>query len=131
MRSSGALLRGDGSEDGPALLAFLAASVRAEDLPCGVVDERQDCREELLAIVAEKFVAGHTNLLGQGVAREILELASAEHNMVSRTELLVPLSALGRTITGIGRRLLCPDHRIALCAFSFACSHCWLLSEVC
>jgi hypothetical protein len=47
-----------------------------------VVDERQDRREESLAIVAEKFVAGHTNLLGEGVAREILEPAAAEHNLV-------------------------------------------------
>jgi hypothetical protein len=79
---SGALLRRDGGEGGPALLDFLAATVRAEDLPLLVVDEGQDLGEEFLAIVAEKFVVRHTNLLGEGVAREILDLATAEHNMV-------------------------------------------------
>jgi hypothetical protein len=56
--------------------------VRAEDLSLFVVDERQDPGEEFFAIVAEEFVMRHTDLLGEGVAREILELATAEHNMV-------------------------------------------------
>ncbi|MGA8340499.1 MAG: hypothetical protein WB781_01065 [Candidatus Sulfotelmatobacter sp.] len=51
-------------------------------LPFLVVDKRKDLGEELLTIVADKFVAGHTNLLGEGVAGGILELERAEHNMV-------------------------------------------------
>jgi len=60
----------------------LLPQVRAKDLPLLVVDEGQDLGEVFLAIMAEKFVPGHTNLLGEGAAREILELATAEHNMV-------------------------------------------------
>jgi hypothetical protein len=59
-RLSGALLRRNGVESGPALLDFLAAAVRAEDFPFFVVDKGQDLGEEFLAIVAEEFVAGHT-----------------------------------------------------------------------
>jgi len=59
-RLSGALLRRNGVESGPALLDFLAAAVRAEDFSFFVVDKRQDLGEEFLAIVAEEFVAGHT-----------------------------------------------------------------------
>jgi hypothetical protein len=44
---------------GPALLDFLAATVRAEDVSLFVVDEGQDPGEEFLAVAAEKFVAGH------------------------------------------------------------------------
>jgi hypothetical protein len=67
MLLSGALLRCDGAEDRPALLDFLAAAVRAEDLTLLVVDEGQDLGEVFLAIVAEKLVMGHANLLGEGV----------------------------------------------------------------
>jgi len=63
MPLSGAFLRGDGAERRPALLDFLAPAVRAEHLSFLVVDKRKDLGEELLAIVADKFVAGHTNLL--------------------------------------------------------------------
>ena len=58
-RLSGALLRRNGVERGPALLDFLAAAVRTEDFPFFVVDKGQDLGEEFLAIVAEEFVAGH------------------------------------------------------------------------
>jgi hypothetical protein len=64
---SGALLRGDDGKGGPALLDLLAATVRAEDFSLFVVDEGQDLREDFLAIVAEKFVMRHTDLLGEGV----------------------------------------------------------------
>ncbi len=49
----------------------------------------------------------------------------------TRAELLVPPGDLGRTITGIGRRPLCPNHRIAFSAFSYACFHYRLVLEVC
>ena len=62
-RLSGALLRRHGVESGRALLDFLAAAVRAEDLPFFVVDEEQDLGEEFLAIGAKEFVTGHTSLL--------------------------------------------------------------------
>jgi hypothetical protein len=104
------------------LLDFLAAAVRAENFPFFVVDEEQDLGEEFLAIVAEEFVMRHTNLLAEVVTTGILELPTVEHNLVRSTELPVPC-ALGRTISGIGRRTLCPNHGIALCAFSFVCSH--------
>src|SRR5216684_2266843 len=80
-RLSGALLRRNGVESGPALLDFLAAAVRAEDFPFFVVDEEQDLGEEFLAIVAEEFVMGHTSLLTEGGNREILEPRRDEHNM--------------------------------------------------
>ena len=79
---SGALLRRDDGKGGPALLDLLAAAVRAEDFSLFVVDEGQDLREEFLAIVAEKFVMGHTDLFGEGVIRGILKPPTAEHNMV-------------------------------------------------
>jgi len=60
--SSRALLGGDGGEGGPALLDVFAATVRTDDLSLFVVDERQDLRKELLALVAEEFVVGHTHL---------------------------------------------------------------------
>ena len=82
MPLSGAFLGGDGAERRPALLDFLAPAVRAEDLPFLVVDKSKDLGEELLAIVADKFVAGHTHLRGEAVAGEILEPERAEHNMV-------------------------------------------------
>jgi len=82
MRLSGALLRRDDGKGGPALLDLLAAAERAEDFPLFVVDKRQDLGEVFLAIVAEKFVMGHTDLLGEGVIGGILEPPTAEHNMV-------------------------------------------------
>jgi hypothetical protein len=78
----------------------VAAAVWAQDLPCGVVDKRQNRREELLAIFAEKLIARHTNLLGEGVAGTILEPEGGEHNMVL---------ARGRTIAGIGRSSFMPE----------------------
>jgi hypothetical protein len=126
---SGGFLRRDSVEGRPALLDALTAAVRAEDSSLFVVDEGQDPGEEFLAIAAEEFVAGHPNLLEEGVAGEILKLATAERNMISRAELLILLSALGRTIGGTGRRPLCPNHHIALSAFSYACFHYWLLWE--
>jgi hypothetical protein len=65
MALSGALLRRDDGKGGPTLLDILAPAVRADDLSLFVVDEGQDLREELFAIVAEKFVMGHTDLLGK------------------------------------------------------------------
>jgi hypothetical protein len=62
---SGTLLRRNGGEGGPALLDFLAATVRTEDLSFFVVDEGQNFREVFLAIVAEKFVAGHRTSSGK------------------------------------------------------------------
>ncbi len=59
-RLSGALLRRNGVEGGPALLDFLAAAMRAEDFPFFAVDKGQDLGEEFLAIVAKEFVACHT-----------------------------------------------------------------------
>jgi hypothetical protein len=79
---SGTLLRRDDGKGGPALLDLLAAAVRAEDFSLFVVDEGQDLREGFLAIVAEEFVMWHTNLLGKGVIRGILEPPTKEHNMV-------------------------------------------------
>src|SRR6266446_8857101 len=55
-----------------------------------------------------------SNLRAKGVIRTILELGTMEHNVVLSTEPPVPPGALGSTITGIGRRSLCPNRRIAL-----------------
>jgi hypothetical protein len=54
----------------------------AMSLRIGDTMQREVSGEDLLAIVADKFVAGHTNLLGEGVAGEILEPEKAGHNMV-------------------------------------------------
>src|SRR5260370_34170869 len=81
-RLSGALLRRNGVESGPALLDFLAAAVRAEDFPFFVVDKGQDLGEEFLAIVAKEFVAGHTQPPRRRVNGRILEPGTDEHNMV-------------------------------------------------
>ena len=59
MRLSGALLRSDGGEGGPALLDSLAAAVRADDFAFLILGKRQHLREAFLAIVAGKFVVGH------------------------------------------------------------------------
>src|SRR5439155_2595346 len=59
---SGALLRGDGGKRGPALLDVLAAAVRALHLAFFVFRERQNLVKEFLAVTAEEFVVGHTDL---------------------------------------------------------------------
>src|SRR6185369_14741798 len=56
---SRALLRSDRGESGPTLLDALAAAAWALHLAFLVVDERQNLREELLAVQAEEFVVGH------------------------------------------------------------------------
>jgi hypothetical protein len=53
------LFRGDDSKGGPALLDVLGAAFRAHDLALLVVDERQDRREEFLAVMAKEFVVRH------------------------------------------------------------------------
>ena len=60
--SSGALLRGDDGERGPALLDILAAAMRASHVAFLIVDESQDLRKGFLAGVAEELVVGHTDL---------------------------------------------------------------------
>jgi hypothetical protein len=79
--ASGAFLRRDRVEGRPALLDFLAATVRTDYLPLFVIDEGQDSGEVFLTIVAEEIVVGHTTSSGK-VAKVILELATAEHNLV-------------------------------------------------
>jgi hypothetical protein len=59
---SGALLGSDDGKGRPALLDVLAAAMRAHDLALLVVDERQDLREEFLAVMAEEFVVRHWDL---------------------------------------------------------------------
>jgi hypothetical protein len=49
-RLSGALLRRNSVESGPALLDFLAAAVWAEDFSFFVVDEEQDLGESFLQL---------------------------------------------------------------------------------
>jgi len=63
--ASGAFPRRDRAKGRPALLDFLAATVRTEDLPLLVVGKGQDSGEEFLAIEAEKFVARHTTSSGK------------------------------------------------------------------
>jgi hypothetical protein len=79
--ASGAFLRRDRVEGRPALLDFLAATVRTDHLPLFVIDEGQAFGEVFLAIVAEEIVVGHTTSSGK-VANVIIELATAEHNLV-------------------------------------------------
>jgi hypothetical protein len=59
---SGALLGGDGGKRGPALLDVVAAAVRALHLTLFVFHEGQNLVEEFLAVTAEEFVVGHTDL---------------------------------------------------------------------
>jgi len=60
--SSGALFGGDGGEGRPALLDFLTAAVRAQNLAFFVFHKRQNLVEEFLAFLAEELVVGHTDL---------------------------------------------------------------------
>ena len=59
---SGALLRRNSGEDRPALLDFLTAAVRAQNLAFFVVHQRQNFVEEFLAFLAEEFLVGHADL---------------------------------------------------------------------
>ncbi len=57
-----ALFRCDRGESRPALLDFLTAAVRAQNLAFFVIHKRQNFVEEFLAFLAEKFVVGHVDL---------------------------------------------------------------------
>ena len=57
-----ALFGGDSGEGRPALLDFLTAAVRAQNLAFFVVHKRQNLVEEFLAFLAEELVVGHVNL---------------------------------------------------------------------
>ena len=59
--ASGALLRGDGGEDGPALFYLVAPAVRTGGLFGVVLGEVQDLREGFLAVVADVLIVGHTH----------------------------------------------------------------------
>src|SRR6266852_8833491 len=103
-RLSGALLRRNGVESGPALLDFLAAAVRAEDFPFFVVDKGQDLGEEFLAIVAEEFVAGHTQPPRRRSEWKNSRTGDrrAQHGLAHGTSRFCG-GAPGRTIGGTGR----------------------------
>ncbi len=79
--TSGAFLRRDSVEGRPALLDFLAGTVRTDYVSLFVIDEGQDFGEVFLTIVAEEIVVGQTTS-SEKVAEVILELATAEHNLV-------------------------------------------------
>jgi hypothetical protein len=59
---SGALLRGDGGKRGPALLDVLAAAVRTGDIFFLMPSNGQSLQKGFLAVAAEEFVVGHTDL---------------------------------------------------------------------
>src|SRR5438067_158804 len=59
---SGALLRSDGGKRGPALLDVLAAAVRAGNLFILMSGNGQSLQKGFLAVTAEEFVVGHTDL---------------------------------------------------------------------
>ena len=59
---SGALLRGDGGKRGPGLLDVLAAAVRTGDLFLLMPSNGQILQKGFLAVTAEEFVVGHTDL---------------------------------------------------------------------
>jgi hypothetical protein len=59
---SGALLRGDGGEGGPALLDLVTAAVRAGSPSRVMLCDGQNLREYLLAGVAYELIVGHINL---------------------------------------------------------------------
>src|SRR5260370_28642794 len=63
---SGALLRGDGREGGPALLDLVTATVRAGSLFRVMLCDCQNLRESFLAGVADELIVGHTDLPGPG-----------------------------------------------------------------
>jgi hypothetical protein len=96
---SGALLRRDGGKRGPALLDVLAAAVRTLHLAFFVIHERQNFVEELIAITAEEFVVGHTDLhsLEKGDGR-ILDPSVGRFNMVSGHEFFAVRSRIFREI---------------------------------
>lgn len=77
---SGALLRRRSQERRSALFNLLAAAVRAAEVSLFIVSAARVFGEELLASVTEKFVTEHSDLLGEGVVKEILEPATEEHN---------------------------------------------------
>ena len=59
---SGALLRSDGGKRGPALLDVLAAAVRTGNLFILMSGNGQSLQKGFLAVTAEEFVVGHTDL---------------------------------------------------------------------
>jgi hypothetical protein len=59
---SGALLRGDGREGGPALLDLVTAAVRAGSLFRVMLCDGQNLRECFLAGVADELIVGHIDL---------------------------------------------------------------------
>jgi hypothetical protein len=65
---SGALLRGDGREGGPALLDLVTAAVRAGSLFRVMLCNGQNLRECFLAGVADELIVGHTDLPSPGMA---------------------------------------------------------------
>jgi hypothetical protein len=80
---SRALLRSDRGESGPTLLDALAAAAWALHLAFLVVDERQNLREELLAVQAEEFVVGHGGTsLRKGEDKRILNPVEGALNYV-------------------------------------------------
>ena len=56
--ASGALVRRDSGEGGPALLNVLAAAVRTQDFALFVVGERKNLVEEFLAAAARRIRSG-------------------------------------------------------------------------
>jgi len=64
--ASGALVRRDSGEGGPALLNVLAAAVRTQDFALFVVASERNLVEEFLAIVAQEFVVRHRDLARSG-----------------------------------------------------------------
>src|SRR5258705_1182260 len=59
---SGALLRGDGREGGPALLNLVTAAVRAGSLFRVMLCDGQSLQECFLAGLADELIMGHTDL---------------------------------------------------------------------
>ena len=80
LRFLGTLLRQGSQERRSALFNVLAATIRAAEVSLFIVNAAGVFGEDLLASVTEKLMTGHGCLLGDGVVKEILELAAAEHN---------------------------------------------------
>jgi len=59
---SGTFLGGYDGEGGPALLEILSAAVRAGDAFLAMLGNGQSLRKSFLAVTAEEFVEGHTDL---------------------------------------------------------------------